>query len=388
MITVSQAEALVLKAAKLLPAEVCSLKQAGGRVLREDIHADRDQPAFDKATMDGIAFAYSAWAKGRREFEVEGMAAAGDAPKRLKDSSHCLQIMTGAVVPQGCDCLAPVEYVRFSGKTAVLKDGGVFKADEFIRARGADAKKGDLILKAGVRLMPPQVGIAASFGKKSVKVSRRPSIAIIATGNELVDVGRPLKVHQTRLSNSYALESLFVQSGLATAQMFHLPDDPKILESRIRHILKTFDILVLSGGVSMGELDYVPAILNKLKIRNIFHKVAQRPGKPLWFGKSAKGQAVFGLPGNPNSTLICAYRYVVPFLAKCAGLRFKKQTVTLTQKETLKSGLTLFFAVKDGAVVHTGGSGNFAGLADTDGFIEYDNTQNGPQRPYFSWRPQ
>ncbi|MBI4309051.1 MAG: molybdopterin molybdotransferase MoeA, partial [Candidatus Omnitrophica bacterium] len=363
MISVIKAEKIILNTAKLLPVKACALPQAYGCVLREDIESDRDQPPFDKALMDGIAIAFAAWRRGAREFNIERVIAAGEPPAVLKNKIHCMQIMTGAVIPKNCDCIIPIEQVSIEGEIVHLKQGPKINPGQFIRRKGADANKGDMLLPQGIRLDPPQVGLAVSAGKMQLKVSAKPKMAIIATGDELVDIGRPIKSHQTRLSNSYALQSLFIQSGLAQADRMHLPDDKNILRSNIRKILKRYDIVVLSGGVSMGEFDYVPQVLADLGVKVLFHKVAQKPGKPFWFGTTKTGKAVFALPGNPASTLICAYRYVIPYLKKAAGMETKKVFVPVKNLPALQPGSTHFLLVKDGAIAASGGSGDFAALA-------------------------
>ncbi len=395
MISVTEAEHIILGTARLLPVEACSLKQAGGRVLREDITSDRDQPPFDKVLVDGVGIAYEAWQKGARKFTIEHVVAAGDPPYRLKDRKSCVQIMTGAVVPLGCDCIIPIEQVDIEGNVLHLKNWTLINAKQNIRFKAADHKKGARLLKSGSFLAAPQIGVAASVGKTSLKVSKVPTMAIIATGDELVDIGKPVKAHQTRLSNSYALHDLFVQSSLARPEIFHFPDNKKILLTKMKAILAKYDVVVVSGGVSMGEFDFVPQVLKELGVKAMFHKVTQKPGKPFWFGKTRSGKAVFALPGNPVSTLVCAYRYVVPYLKKIAGMEFKVQHVLLKEAFDPKTDLTYFLPVtlkeKDGAYyahpVDTGGSGDFASLAKSDGFIQYEHNVKKFVWPYFSWRP-
>jgi len=386
MISVRQAEHIISGAAKPFPIGSCAVKRACGRILREDITSDRDQPPFDKALMDGIAIVFAAWKKGERSFLLEGVIAAGQPGAGLKDRSHAVQIMTGAVVPKGCDCVIPIEQARINGGTAYLKEGIRPKPGQFIRRRGTDAKKGAVVLSKGMRLDPPRVGAAVSVGRQYVRVSKQPRVAVIATGDELVDIGRPIKTHQTRLSNSYSLQGLLVSSGLAKADIVHLPDDENILLANIRGILKKYDIVILSGGVSAGKFDYVPQVLKQLGVKVLFHKVAQKPGGPFWFGTTKTGKPVFALPGNPASTLVCAYRYVMPYLAKAAGAEVKKESIAVKGLPVLRSPLTRFLPVKDGKVVPTGGSGDFAALAKAEGFIEYDANKR-TLRPYFSWRP-
>lgn len=401
MITVTQAQRIILKNAKLLACETMPLAQ--GRVLRENVCSDRPQPPFDKALMDGVAiccreriYAFP------MSFEIEGVVAAGQPQRQRKKPNGCFQIMTGAVVPKGCDTVIPIEQVSIQDEKVYLKPDIKMTKGQFIRRKGTDARQGQLLLSKNIRLNTPSIGVLAGVGKSKVKVSVQPKVAIISTGDELVDINRKPKIYQTRLSNSYALKSLLDESGLASSVIFHYPDNKKVLLKGLNENLKNFDILILSGGVSMGEFDYVPQVLQELGVKVLFHKVAQKPGKPLWFGKSRQGKVVFALPGNPASTQICAYRYVIPFLQKAAGIvaETKHGLTTLTTgclvstKRLPSSDLTLFLPVrikeKNGTriaqIVPTGGSGDFAALAKADGFIEYDKNRKGPLRPYFSWR--
>ncbi len=384
MISVNEAHRLILANAKPLPIVTVSLTQAVGRVLCEDITSDRNQPPFNKSTMDGIAI-HSATKE--RSFLIEKVIAAGDKAYSLKNPNHCVQIMTGAPLPQGCDCIIPIEQINIEDDIAHLNDWVTFKSKQFIRYQSADAKKGQLLLKKATELLAVHIGVLASVGKAKVKVMSKPKIAVISTGDELVDIDKPMKPYQTRLSNSYALKACFEHAGLATdVSIFHLKDNKAHMQSALAKILKEFDVIVLSGGVSMGEFDYVPGVLASLKVKKLFHKVSQKPGKPFWFGLTTDKKPVFALPGNPVSTQICAYRYIIPYLHKAAGLVRKPSFIKLQERINIDSDLTHFLPSKDGKVIATGGSGDFAALAQADGFIEYDSAKNETVRPYFSWR--
>ncbi|MBF0489040.1 MAG: molybdopterin molybdotransferase MoeA [Candidatus Omnitrophica bacterium] len=393
MISVYQAEHIVLNSVKSAPIEIVPLSQANGRLLREPIRSDRDQPSFDKALMDGIAIHSSSYEKGVREFPIEKTVAAGDKPYKLKNPAYCVEIMTGAVLPSGCNAVIPMEQVGIEGDNASLKGWTLVKPRQNISFKGADSKKGQMLIKDPCRLLTPHISILASVGKTKVKVSSIPNIAIISTGDELVEIDKQPKDYQTRLSNSHTLKSLIEGSGLAKGTIFHYPDDKKRLLKGVGQNLKDFDMLILSGGVSMGQFDYVPEVLKELGIKELFHKVAQKPGKPFWFGNSRTGKAVFALPGNPVSTQICAYRFVIPFLKKTAGIKVTQELVQLSQVPQKPGDNTEFIPVKISEKngtrfaqpIQIGGSGDFAALADADGFIEYDQNQKSLW-PYFSWR--
>ena len=386
MVSPSEAHRIILHQAKPLAVETVAIGQAVGRVLRENIISDRDQPPFHKCLVDGIGIYFDSWQKGQRSFSIEAIIPPGIAPKPLKNPANCVRIMTGAVIPKGCDCVIPVEQLHIEGDTAQSKDWTMIKKHQFIRAQGADGKKGETLLKAGCQLLAPHIGIAASVGKVKIKVSILPKIAVISTGDELVDIHKPVKQYQTRLSNSYALAALLNQSQLGMAQIFHLKDDRKLMLQGIKNILAKFDVVILSGGVSMGEFDYVPQVLTQLGIKQSFHKVSQKPGKPFWFGVGKGGKPVFALPGNPVSTQICAYRYVIPYLKKASGIDFKQDFITITERLNIQSDLTHFLPVLQGRLIPTGGSGDFASLSKADGFIEYESHKSQNLWPYFSWR--
>jgi|CXWL01.1.fsa_nt_gi molybdopterin molybdotransferase len=399
MISVAEAEQIVLKTAKLLESETVPLAQAYGRVLREKLVCDRDQPAFNKSTMDGIAISFDTFKNGTTQFELEGTIPAGRWAKPLKNKNGCFKIMTGAVVPDGCNCVIPIEYVHIQEKTAVVFGIEKLERGWNIRFQGQDCKKGKLLLKSGCSLSPVHIATAASFGKARIKVSVKPKVAIIATGDELVDIHiKNIKPFQIRKSNSYALDAALQSTRLCDTQMFHLKDDKKSLLVEIKKILSRFDILVLSGGVSMGDFDYVPQVLKELNVKVLFHKVAQKPGKPFWFGKYKDQNVVFALPGNPASTQMCAYRYVIPYLKKAAGLAGCISYVALAHDFNSKTDYTNFVPVKInfskdaklvGVPVSTGGSGDFGSLANSDGFIELKAGQRQFSKdsvvPFFVW---
>ncbi|OGX27843.1 MAG: hypothetical protein A3D10_07260, partial [Omnitrophica WOR_2 bacterium RIFCSPHIGHO2_02_FULL_48_11] len=315
-----------------------------------------------------------------RQFRIAGVQPAGQKALAVKRAGCCVEIMTGAVVPAAFDAVIPVEQIKIVNKVAVVSPHWKVCKGDHIRRQGSDCKKGATLLKVCSVLGPQQIGIAASVGRSKLKVTARPRIAIISTGDELVDIGVSMKPFQTRLSNSYALEAAFLQTGFCETEIFHIKDNLKEMCGRLAQILKKFDVIVLSGGVSMGKFDYVPQVLKKLKVRVLFHKVTQKPGKPFWFGKSQEGKPVFALPGNPVSTQVCAYRYVLPYLRKSIGLRSGlTELAVLSQVFEVKTDLTYFLPIQfdsnaQGKVwakpVTIGGSGDFAALAKSQGFVE------------------
>jgi molybdopterin molybdotransferase len=380
VLTPAEADVLIGQHLQCLPIESLPLAQAARAVLRENIYAERDQPPFDRVAMDGVALDSQTVSVGTRAFRVQGTQAAGDPPLTLAGPGDCVEVMTGAVLPLGCNSVVPVEELKLAHGQAALAPGARVEAWQHVHRRGSDTRQGALLLSAGVRLRAPEIAIAASAGMARIRVSSQPMLAVISTGNELIEPGEPVLAHQVRRSNAYAIVSALREQGFQRVADDHLQDDRDELRERLRFHLETHDVLVLSGGVSMGRFDLVPGVLEELGVRTIFHKVAQRPGKPLWFGVGPSGAAVFGLPGNPVSTLVCLTRYVLPALNGSLGQQPSlPERVALGAAVTVKPPLTYFLPVRLeqddwgrtwAMPAPTNGSGDFTALAGTDGFVE------------------
>ncbi|MBV8497375.1 MAG: molybdopterin molybdotransferase MoeA [Gammaproteobacteria bacterium] len=380
MLTPAEADELIGQHLQCLPIESLPLAQCAGAVLRENIYAERDQPPFDRVAMDGVALESGAVSAGRRSFRIAATLAAGDPPLTLADTAECIEVMTGAVLPAGCDSVVPVEDLTLAEGQAALAPQAQVEPWQNVHRRGSDTRQGTLLLSAGQRLRAPEIAIAASAGMARVRVASQPMLVVISTGNELIEPGEPVLAHQVRRSNVYGIVSALREHGLQRVADDHIRDDAAELRERLRFHLETHDVLVLSGGVSMGRFDLVPTVLTELGVRTVFHKVAQRPGKPLWFGVAPSGAAVFGLPGNPVSTLVCLTRYVLPALRGALGqVRQPVPRMALGAPLTVSAALTYFVPVRleqddwgrDWAVpAPTNGSGDFTALAGTDGFVE------------------
>ena len=291
-----------------LPIESLPVAQCAGAVLRENVYAERDQPPFDRVSMDGIALASGAATATRRRFRVQATQAAGEPPLTLRDSEHCIEIMTGAVLPTGCDCVVPVERVRVDSGTAEIDSAAIATPWKNVHRRASDQRQGALLLATGTVLHAPEIAVAASAGMARLRVSGQPSIIVISTGSELVEPGEPIAPHQIRRSNAYAVAAALREHGFQRVAEDHIADDAGELRERLNRHLRTHEVLVLSGGVSMGKLDLVPQALESLGVQRVLHGIAQRPGRPMWFGTTHEGRAVFALPGNPVSTLVCLSR--------------------------------------------------------------------------------
>jgi molybdopterin molybdotransferase len=397
MIDPAAAEAAIHEHAPVLPSEARPLDALIGAVLREPIRATRDQPPFDRVTMDGIAFAYAAYAEGRRRFRIAGTQPAGAPPATLHDPETCYEVMTGAIAPHGCDCVVPVEKLSIRDGIAELSDSATPAPGANIHARGTDCPQGRLLLTPGTRLGPTEIAVIASTGAATATVSRDPRIAVVSTGDELIEPGQPAQAWQVHRSNAYAVLAALLRHGLRHVSQHHLPDDLEVLRARLRTLLDANDVLILSGGVSMGRFDLVPQVLQELGVASVFHKIAQRPGKPMWFGVAPGGKCVYALPGNPVSTLVCLARYVYAGLAKAQGAKLPAQYVRLGADFAVKPALTYFLPVaivQEGgmAIAHprpTQGSGDFTSLVGTDGFVELPPGPIVVARdtlvPFFTW---
>jgi len=378
MLTPAEADAAIAAALPAIPSERVRLADCAGRVLREAVHADRDAPPFDRVTMDGIAIASAAIA--RREFRIAGLQPAGSPALSLPSASDCIEVMTGAVLPAGCDTIVPVEKLRIADGMAQVDTAYRPEPGQFVHRRAADAKAGDRLLARGTRLGAPEIAIAASAGCATLEVARLPRIAVVSTGDELVEPGEAVAPHQVRRSNAYGLAAALTLAGFEPATDLHLPDDAAVLAAAFARALDLHDVLVLSGGVSAGRFDHVPAALAAAGVRQVFHHVSQRPGRPLWFGVRPPGKAVFALPGNPVSVQVCLARYVIPALVAQSGApKRERPPVSLAQEYAFTAPLTCFLPVmlrydRDGRAWAeprpTGGSGDFISLAGTDGFVE------------------
>jgi molybdopterin molybdotransferase len=401
MLTPQAAEKLIFDAIPLFHKEDCGVSDAHGRILRSDIRADRDLPPFDRVTMDGFALNSAAIAKGVRKFRVEATQAAGMRPFVLaKEWSGCIEIMTGAVLPEGTDCIVPYEDATREGElVAILPSAEIPTHGRFVHRRGSDHKSGDVVVRAGVRLTGREIAVAAACGHPSLTVTHSPKVAVISTGDELVEVDALVAPHQVRRSNDYAIRAALIAAGYPRADRFHLRDIRHEIEHMLWHILAEYDVVLITGGVSKGKFDFLPSELARQGVRKIFQGVAQRPGKPFWFGLGARLTPVFALPGNPVSAYTCLHRYVLPALDHAGGMSPRPRIMAaLAEPVAFKPKLACLLPVRISSgpraeLLATPGSvstsGDFSGLVDTDGFVELpageEDFPAGFVAPYWSW---
>lgn len=374
MISVEEALEIVLSIPGNYGVEKVPLQHTFNRFLAEDIFSDRDAPPFDRVMMDGIAIDSSVLSDNQKDsFFIEGIQAAGDIQKVLNNKYNCLEVMTGAILPQNTDTIVPYEDIEIIDNNAHLKKSVVPKT--YIHLKGSDHKKGILALPKSKRLNAADIGLLASVGISLVPVFKMPKIAIVATGNELVEVDAVPENHQIRMSNVYALQAALNADGIAST-IFHLIDDEVILLKQLSSIVYEYDVVLISGGVSKGKYDFVPVILDKLGVQKLFHQVAQRPGKPFWFGhQPLQNTHVFALPGNPVSTFVCYQFYFRHWLFASFGNQLKHPLIQLSGTTTANNNLSLFIPVvinnegNEVTIVSNNGSGDLFSLANIDGFI-------------------
>jgi molybdopterin molybdotransferase len=345
MISVREALDRVLRQTPRSGGEQVSLTEAHGRTLHDDVIARRDVPPFRNSAMDGYAVR-GADLTSRDDGEpvrlrILETVAAGGIPSLPVAEGTATRIMTGAVVPDGADTVVRVEDTREIGETVEITMPP--KPGANVRQAGEDVRAGDEVLRRGRVLRPADIGLLASIGLATVEVARRPRVAIISTGDELVDIGQPLGPGQIVNSNAYILAAAVEEAG-ATATIFGIVRDrPELIRAAFAEACRA-DVVLSTGGVSVGSFDYVRQILADLGYEEQFWKVAQKPGKPLTFGRR-RDALIFGLPGNPVSSLVCFYLYVLPALRTMMGSErvfLPTAMATMAESLTKANGLTEF----------------------------------------------
>jgi len=398
-IDVATAVSLIEQCMPQYAAKRVPIDDARGTILRQQVFAERDQPPFDRVTMDGIAIRYSAIENGTQEFAVCGIQAAGAPALELGGPDNCVEIMTGAVLPVDADTVIPVERIQRDGDRVVLEPGYEPVNGQFIHRRASDHPAGKPLLEPGVVIGAPEIAVLTIGGDTEVEVAAWPDIAAISTGDELVDIGEPLETFQIRSSNDRAIQAALEKRGCRSCHRSRLPDDAQELATEIGRLHEQHDVLILSGGVSMGKYDYVPQIMDQLGTELVFHKILQRPGLPMWFGVSAANKPVFALPGNPVSSLVCLVRYVLPAIRKAMGAVVRNHPyVRLSESVDFPADLTYFLPVElafdhDGHLSAiprpTNTSGDFISLARTDGVLELERGRTefpaGYAGRFFAW---
>tara|TARA_R110001632_G_scaffold44744_3_gene113634 strand:- start:4906 stop:6168 length:1263 start_codon:yes stop_codon:yes gene_type:complete len=401
MISVQEALQIILKTTQDFGVEEIPFLESVGRVLKEDIAADRDFPPFNRVSMDGIAINQEYFKEGIRDFKIEGVQAAGAKQKIMKIDSNCMEVMTGAVLPNNTDTVIRYEDVEIKNGVATI-NLETLELGKNIHSKGKDRSQGELLIEKNTIISAAEIGVIATVGKSTVKVAKTPKVIIVSTGDELVEVNENPLAHQIRRSNAFTLVSLLEKLHVK-AETSHIVDDKSVLKQKIAQYLEDYDVLLFSGAVSKGKFDFLPEVLDELGVEKLFHRVTQRPGKPFWYGiadalsianlnrKSllSGGEAknntnVFAFPGNPVSTYVNCLVYFYPWFAKSVGFELKEEVVILGEDVSFKPQLTYFLQVRveniEGQLrafpIKGNGSGDLASLVQADGFIQLPKEQS------------
>ena len=343
MISYHEALKVALSRAKPFGKEEVPLLDSLNRVLAEEIISPRDLPPFNRSAMDGIAIRYADFEAGDRVFSVAETIFAGQPHQRDLKRGECYKIMTGAAVPRSADTVIQNELLSFSADTVSLQTENC-KEGQNIATKGQDLKQDQSVIKETRLISSTMVGLLASLGYQTVKVKKQPRIALLTTGNEVKPLGTTLSDTQIYNSNSYLLQSLLKKNDIEAAAVAHIADDILAIKNAISAHLEK-DIIILNGGVSAGDADFIPSALTQLGVKCLFHKVAIKPGKPLWCGQTPAGGMVFALPGNPLSCMVTFTLFVLPFIRKCWGLEdvIKPNRLPFSGERKKKGQLDEFF---------------------------------------------
>ena len=339
MISVAEAKAIIHQNLHPLPPVELSLLQAAYHILAQDVFAAIDIPSFEQSSMDGYAFRFADKAS---PLKIRGEIAAGAQHSISIKEGEAARIFTGAPLPAGADTVVMQEKVSLQNKELVIEDADLQQGSN-VRSKGAEVKAGSLAMPRGTLLSPAAIGFLAGIGVTKVAVCPRPSVTIIVTGNELQKPGNSLSYGQVYEANSYSLRAALHEAGIAVIEVVQADDDIEVLSRILATALHNSDFVLLTGGVSVGDYDFVIEATKRCGVQQLFHKVKQRPGKPLFFG-TKEGKPVFGLPGNPSSVLSCFYNYVLQALEMASNKKssIQKVSASLAAKYPKQKGLTHF----------------------------------------------
>ena len=399
MITNHQALQIVLSSISTIPSKKNLLLDSNNSVLRQDLLADRDLPPFNRVMFDG--FAINSNFLSQKVFNVFASQAAGNPPKTLDPIEGAIEVMTGSSLPIGCDIVIPYEQTLRNKNQIEIKNEAL-ELDPYsnIHIQGSDKKTGDLLCTGGKKTNASILATAASCGYDVLDTSPKIKIAIITSGDELVEVESTPEPYQIRKSNGLALKNILSKFGDNHFSIFHFSDDLHSIEKGLMNILQNNDLVLLSGGISKGKKDFIPQALENCGVEKKFQWVKQKPGKPFWFGIAKDHKPIFGLPGNPVSTISCALYYVIPAIRKMLGENSPKSIFAKLKKEvSFKPSLTYFLPVSTefsekaeflATPIPTANSGDYSSLIQTDGFVvlpaeDRSKFKTGEVFPYYAW---
>jgi molybdopterin molybdotransferase len=342
MISVAEAQNKILETVKCSVRIIVGIEKSSGCVISENIFSPLDLPPFDQSAMDGYAIVADDFLK-KKSITITGESAAGKNYSGRIKSGQAIRIFTGAQIPPGADAVVMQEKVSVSGNEIVIADEN-FTLLQNIRRRGSQIRKKELALEKNTVVTPAGIGFLASMGLKTISVYRKPVVVIIVTGNELQSPGSKLLPGKIYESNALTLSSALKKEGTENIKIINVRDDETKTRRAFLTAMKSADFILFSGGISVGDYDFVGTVLKTEKVKEIFYKVKQKPGKPLYFGMKNK-KYIFGLPGNPASVLTCFYEYVIPAIRKFSGYSYcfmPALRLPLSQRIQKKKGLTQF----------------------------------------------
>ncbi|PRY84556.1 gephyrin-like molybdotransferase Glp [Mongoliibacter ruber] len=391
MISVKEAKSILQKNTPSSRIQVLPLEEVAGLRVAEPVFSPMDVPSFDNSAMDGYAIQ---WNNSQGSWQLEGEIAAGATTDSPLQEGKATRIFTGAPVPQGADTVIPQEWIT-------IKDGEIsFDHDRFqkgdnVRLKGAQTKSGDKIMEAGTLLSPGGIGLLASVGVHRVPVMVPPTVGVILTGNEIKEVGQKLEFGEIYNANGPILNAYLQQVGIGKIEIITVKDNPDILRQAINKALASYELIILSGGISVGDYDYVKEGLESAGVRELFYKIKQKPGKPLYVGIKGE-QMIFALPGNPASVITCFNQYVKPTIKQWMGDKDSwepRQWLALDSPVKKNPNLTTFLKVKiekDIVKILPGQeSFNLISFSEADGFAEapegLDHLEAGEKVGVYGW---
>lgn len=338
MIQVNEALSIIAENSIKMPIRKIKVSKSLGYILAETVYAPIAMPPFRQSAMDGYAFIHS----DNKEYDVIGISQAGDNDKHKIKENQAIRIFTGAYVPDSVDTVVMQEHVTVNGNSITIDKMPEPNAN--IRAKGEQVNEGDIMLEKDILLTPAAIGFLACLGITEIAVYGKPKVAILVTGNELVAPGEKLKLGKIFESNSIMLQAALATAGIKKAKVFRVKDNLKATQKVLKKLLLKYDMILVSGGISVGDYDFVKEALLKNGVQELFYKINQKPGKPLFFGNKEE-KLVFALPGNPASSLTSFYVYVLPALKKMMGfqdIHLKRIVRKLNATVTNSTGKTLF----------------------------------------------
>lgn len=375
MITVDEALDYVLAETTEADNHKVKLEEAMGYSLAQPVTSDRDYPPFNRSAMDGYAIHQDGYSP-QKEYRVVGRILAGEFYKDTLQPGQALKVMTGCPTPEGANCVIKIEDARELDDHAVRFEAAQTKVWQNIARQGEDLAEGSGVFARGHRIQETDIMTLSSLGRYELSVKKPPSIAIISTGDEIIEIDQKPEFFQIRNSNYYTLKALLSSYNISDIKKLHAHDNAESLDQTL-NLAFEFDITILTGGVSMGDADFVPQVLERRSVKKVFHKVAIRPGKPIWFGRRPNGFPVFGLPGNPMSVQVGFKIFIEPLIRQYLEMpMIKPLQLPLSVEKKKRHQFREFFPVKFDLdcmsrtaiiPVKTNGSGDIRGSAFSDG---------------------